>query len=98
MYLIEVLVFSIMVYDFTDTFDERLDIEETIPDLAINIEEALQTGKIQDTIDTSTYTKETDVTKVGHYLADAIDIAMAQMRLGQSLSQAATASTSQEEI
>lgn len=63
-------------------FDKKKDIQETVPDLAISIEEALITGVVKSTSTSAPYTKETDVEAVGNYLNDPIDIALAAQKLG----------------
>ena len=62
-------------------YDPEKDIQETIPDLAMSIKMALTTGIIKDTADTTPYSKMTDTNEVGHYLHDAIDIAMESRRV-----------------
>lgn len=67
-------------------FNPASDIEEVIPDLAPDISEMMVTHTVPATsaVD-SPYSNETDITKVGHYLRDKIDIAMAQYRLNQKI-------------
>lgn len=74
-------------------FNPLCDYEETIPDLAPDISEIMATHTIPATsaVD-SPYTNETDITEVGHYLRDKIDIAMAQFRLNQKIAAAASES------
>lgn len=67
-------------------FDPQKDFSEVIPDLAMNVAEALITGVVKDTIDTSPYTKETDVQVIGNYVTDNIEVAMALRKMGKSLS------------
>ena len=74
-------------------FNPVTDIEEAVPDLSISIEEALTTGVVKDTADSTPYTKETDVNAVGHYLHDTIDVAMALKGLNKSLSSMPTSSS-----
>lgn len=71
-------------------FNPALDFEETIPNLAINVVEAMITGVVKDTIDTTPYSKETDVFAIGNYITDNIDVAMNLKKLGKSLSQLPT--------
>lgn len=66
-------------------FDKQKDFQETIPDLAISIQEALVSGVIKDTADSTPYSKMTSTDEVGNYLHDAIDIAMASNRLNSQL-------------
>lgn len=77
-------------------FDKSKDIQEYIPDLAISIQEAIITGVVKDTVDTTPYTKLNDVNEVGSYLHDAIDIAMAADRIGQAISSMPVASNNEE--
>lgn len=67
-------------------FDEQKDIQEVIPDLAVSIDEAVMTGVVKDTYDSTPYTKETDVNAVGSYLTDNIEVAMALQNIGKSVS------------
>lgn len=68
-------------------FNPASDIEEVQPDLAVDIAEVMATNTVVSTGDSSPYTKETDITQVGHYLRDKIDTTIAAMRLGQSMAQ-----------
>lgn len=74
-------------------FDKKKDIQETVPDLAISIAMALQTGVIKDTSDSTPYSKITSIEEVGSYLHDSIDIAMAAKRLGAVMSSSNPTST-----
>lgn len=67
-------------------FDKNRDIQETVPGLEISIKLAISTGVVKDSGTSTPYTEETNVENVGHYLTDAIDIAMAAKRLGESMS------------
>jgi hypothetical protein len=64
-------------------FDKKKDFQEYVPDLALSIEMALVTGVVKDTADSTPYTKLKEVSEVGSYLHDPIDIAMAADRLGR---------------
>ena len=75
-------------------FDKVKDIKETIPDLAISIEEALVSGVIKDTSDSTPYSEVDDPNAVGYYLKDGIDIALAAQKMGQ---QSATAPVAPQE-
>lgn len=74
-------------------FDEQKDFGEVVPNLALSVAEAMITGVVTDTIDTSPYTKETDVEVIGNYVTDNIETAMALKRLGKSLSEMPTQTT-----
>ena len=63
-------------------FDPKMDIQETVPGLAMSIEMALTTGIIKDTADSTPYNEMTSTDQVGNYLHDAIDIALEAQRLG----------------
>ena len=67
-------------------FDEKRDFQETVPDLAMSVTEAMLTGVVKDTIDISPYTKETDVNVIGNYVTDNIEVAIALKKIGKSLS------------
>ena len=71
-------------------FDPKLDIQETIPGLAMSIEMALTTGIIKDTGDSTPYNEMTSTEQVGNYLHDAIDIALEAQRLGTVLANTQT--------
>lgn len=62
------------------------DVKKTVPGLAMSIEDAMLTGIISATGTEIPYTDETEVSEVGSYLHDNIDIAMAAKSLGQSMS------------
>lgn len=66
-------------------YNPESDIEEVQPELSVDIAEVMATNTVVSTGDSSPYTKETDITQVGHYLRDKIDTAVAAMRVGQSL-------------
>lgn len=78
-------------------FDKLKDFQEVVPDLAISITEAITTGTIKDTIDTTPYSKINDIKEVGSYLHDSIDIALAADRIGQHLSTMPVAGNNKEE-
>lgn len=75
-------------------FNPLSDIEETIPELAPDISEIMETHTIPATsaVD-SPYTNESDISEVGHYLRDKIDIAMAQYRLNEKIAASQAAQT-----
>lgn len=77
-------------------FDKNKDFQEVVPDLAISIEEALITGTIKDTVDSSPYTDLNDVSEVGNYLHDSIDIALAADRIGEAISSMPVAGNNEE--
>lgn len=61
------------------------DVEEVQPALAVDISEVMATNTVVSTGDSSPYSKETDISEVGHYLRDKIDTAMAAYRLQASM-------------
>lgn len=67
-------------------YNKDRDIQKTIPNLAMSIENAIITGVINATGTEIPYTNETEVSEVGSYLTDNIEIAMAAKRLGESMS------------
>ena len=77
-------------FDNYDPKKDSMNIEEVIPDLAIDIEEAISTGTIKDTGVDLTYSEETNVENVGHYLKDPLEIVQAQLDLGASLANVAS--------
>lgn len=79
-------------------FDSKKDIEQTVPELAMSIKMALQTGVIKDSSDTTPYSELTSTSEVGNYLHDAIDIAMASKKLGLAMQSSAPTSTDINEV
>lgn len=82
-------------------FNPERDIQETVPDLAISIKMAMATGIVKDTATTTPYSKMTSTDEVGHYLTDAIDIALESRRVqgilnSQAASNAANFETNPE--
>lgn len=82
-------------------FDKVADIQETVPGLSTSIKMAITTGIIQNTVDTTPYSKMTSTDEVGHYLTDAIDIALESRRVqgilnSQAASNAANFDTNPE--
>lgn len=75
------------------SFNPEKDFQEVVPGLSMSITEAMVTGVVKDTIDTTPYSKETDVHVIGNYVTDNIDVAMALKKLGKSLSQMPTQTT-----
>lgn len=75
-------------------YNPASDVEEVQPDMAVDIAEVMATNTVVSTGDSSPYSKETDISEVGHYLRDKIDTAMAAYRLQESMaSQIADKST-----
>lgn len=66
-------------------FDKKRDFQEVVPDLAISIQEAIVTGVLKNTLDTTPYAKIEDIKQVGNYIHEPIDIALAADRIGQSM-------------
>lgn len=79
-------------------FNKSKDFEKTVPDLAMSISMALQTGVVSSTSDSAPYNDIDDTSKVGNYLHDAIDIAMASKRLGYAMQSSAPTSTDINEV
>lgn len=69
----------------TCKFRPGSDIEQAVPDLAVDIAEVMATNTVVSTGDSSPYTKETEISEVGHYLKDKIQTAIAAMEFGRSL-------------
>lgn len=72
-------------------FNPLSDMEEVVPDLAVDICEVMATHTVVSTGDDSPYTNETEISEVGHYLTDKIQTAVAAMRLGESMAAAQAA-------
>lgn len=78
-------------------FNPEVDFAQVVPGLSVNVTEALTTLSVDPIgVDTTAFTKETDVNNVGHYLRDNFDIAMAYKSLSVSQSNAPTQATVQE--
>ena len=77
-------------FDNYDPKKDTMNIEEVIPDLAIDIEEAIITGTIKDTGCDMTYSEETNVENVGHYIKEPLEMVQAQLDLGASLANIAS--------
>lgn len=77
-------------FDNYDPKKDTMNIEEVIPDLSIDIEEAITTGTIKDTAVDLTYSEETNVDNVGHYIKEPLEIVQAQLDLGASLANIAS--------
>ena len=77
-------------FDNYDPKKDTMNIEEVIPDLAIDIEEAITTGTIKDTGCDLTYSEETNVENVGHYIKEPLEMVQAQLNLGASLANIAS--------
>lgn len=69
-------------------FDPSSDIERTVPDLSVDIAEVMASHVVASTGDTTPYSKETEISEVGHYITDKISGAIAALRLGKSMSAA----------
>lgn len=77
-------------------YDKEKDFGEVVPGLALSITEAIITGVIKDTADTTPYTKLNDIKEVGNYLHDNIDIALAASRIGEAISSMPVAGNNEE--
>lgn len=76
-------------------FDPRSDVEQVVPNLAVDVSEVMATGVVASTGDTTPYSKETDIKEVGHYLKDKIQTAIAAMNLQKSMATVIDKSKSQ---
>lgn len=77
-------------------FNPKSDIEEVVPALSVDVAEVMASGVVPSTGDTTPYTKETEISEVGHYLCDKIQTAVAAMKLQKSMaSTLSSKSTSQ---
>lgn len=74
-------------------FDPVKDFGEVVPNLAMSVTEAMLTGVVKDTFDSTPYTKETDVHVIGNYVTDNIDVALALKNIGKSMSNLPTSVT-----
>lgn len=71
------------------SFNPLRDIEETIPDLVVDVSEVMRTGVVASTGTLAPYSKEDDVNAVGHYLKDKIQTVLAAKALDASMARAA---------
>lgn len=71
------------------SFNPLRDIEETVPDLVVDIAEVMRTGVVVSTGTLAPYSKEDDVNAVGHYLKDKIETVMAAKAMDASMARAA---------
>lgn len=74
-------------------FDPQRDFKEVTPNLAMSVTEAMLTGVVKDTFDSTPYSKENDVTVIGNYVTDNIDVALALKKIGKSMSNLPTNTT-----
>lgn len=83
--------FSVMIQKIV--FDKERDFQEVVPGLSLSVSEALLTGVVKDTATSVTYSKETDVSVIGNYVTDNIDVAMALKNIGKSLNSMPTSTS-----
>lgn len=69
----------------TCKFNPVSDVEKVVPALSVDISEIMATGVVASTGDTTPYTKETEISEVGHYLKDKIQTAIAAINLQRSM-------------
>ena len=79
---------------YTCNFNSCRDIERVVPDLAVDIGEIMSTGVVASTGETTPYTKETEVSEVGHYITDKIQAAVSLMNMNKSMSAVSKSNTS----
>lgn len=72
------------------SYNPARDFEKTVPGLSVDVGEIMATHVVPSSGDTTPYSKETEVSEVGHYLTDKIQTAMAALRLGASMSNRST--------
>lgn len=70
-------------------FNPASDIERVVPALSPDVSEIMSTGVVPSTSDSTPYTKETEISEVGHYLRDKIQTCIAALALQKSISQVA---------
>lgn len=73
-------------------FNPASDVEQVVPELAVDVSEVMESHMVVSTGDTTPYSKETEVGEVGHYITDKITGAMVALRLGKSMAAASQAS------
>lgn len=56
-----------------------------VPNLAVDVAEIMATGVVPDTGTNNPYSKETEISQVGHYLTDKIQTEIASHRLGRQM-------------
>lgn len=62
------------------------DTERVVPALSPDVSEMMATGVVPSSSDSTPYTKETQISEVGHYLKDKIQTAIAAINLQRSMS------------
>lgn len=63
------------------------DIEPVVPGLSVDVAEVMATHQVMSTGDSTPYSKETEVSEIGHYIGDKIQAAIVAMNIGRSMSQ-----------
>lgn len=69
-------------------FNPATDVEEVVPALSVDLAAAMVTGKVQNVLDNSLYTKETDVHSVGSYIRDKVQALQAALNAKASIAAA----------
>lgn len=75
-------------------FNPASDVEQVVPALSTDVAEIMASHIVPSTSDTTPYTKETEISEVGHYLKDKIQTAIAAMNLQRSMALASKSSAS----
>lgn len=66
-------------------YNPLCDVSEVRQDLVIDIAEAMASGVVPSYATDNPYTKDMQISEVGHYLRDKISVAMAAQQVGASL-------------
>lgn len=86
--------FPAVVVEYSPKNNPVRDYEKVVPNLSVDIGEIMNTGVVASTGDTTPYTKETEISEIGHYVKDKIQGAIAAMKLNRSISEASKSSPS----
>lgn len=87
-------VSPVVVVGYSPKNNPVRDYEKVVPNLSVDIGEIMNTGVVASTGDTTPYTKETEISEIGHYVKDKIQCAIAAMKLNRSISEASKVSPS----
>lgn len=66
-------------------FDSVRDIEQTVPNLSVDVAEVMATHQVFSTGTSTPYNKIDNPSDMGHYCTDKIQTAISAMRLGASM-------------
>ena len=71
---------------YSCAFNPVRDFEAVVPELSVNVGEVMSTHVVPSSSDSTPYTKETEISDIGHYITDKLEGAIAMMKLHRSMS------------